>query len=70
MPLPAGIELGTHRLLALIGVGSMGEAYKEHDTKLLAEPPIWLEPTHVINFVVAMAGEAYYAHEREVQNDR
>src|ERR1700730_4702559 len=33
-----------------------------------SEPPIWLEPTHVINFVVAMAGEAYDAHQQEVQN--
>lgn len=28
MPLPAGTELGTHKLLALIGVGRMGEVYK------------------------------------------
>src|ERR1017187_8074793 len=34
MPLPAGTELGTHKILALIGVGGMGEVYKAHDTKL------------------------------------
>jgi hypothetical protein len=27
-------------------------------------------PTQVINFVVAMAGEAYDAHEQEVQNGK
>src|SRR6202521_2211179 len=34
MPLPAGTELGTHKILALIGVGGMGEVYKAHDSKL------------------------------------
>jgi hypothetical protein len=33
-----------------------------------SEPPIWLGPTQVINFVVAMAGEAYDAHNQEAQN--
>jgi hypothetical protein len=30
-------------------------------------PPNWLGPTLVIDFVVSMAGEAYDAHEQEVQ---
>jgi Tol biopolymer transport system component len=34
MPLREGTELGTHKILALIGVGGMGEVYKAHDTKL------------------------------------
>src|SRR6201987_498637 len=33
-----------------------------------SEPPIWLGPSQVIYFVVAMAGEAYDAHNQEVQN--
>src|SRR6202051_4140809 len=34
MPLAAGTELGTHEILALIGVGGMGEVYQAHDSKL------------------------------------
>src|ERR1700674_4163587 len=34
MPISAGTELGTHKILALIGVGGMGEVYKAHDSKL------------------------------------
>ena len=34
MPLPAGTELGTHKILTLIGVGGMGEVYQAHDSKL------------------------------------
>src|SRR6266404_2653424 len=32
-----------------------------------SEPQIWLGPAQVIDFVVAMAGEVYDAHEQEVQ---
>lgn len=39
-----------------------------HGKNVPSEPPIWLGPTQVINFVVAMAGEAYNAHKQEVQN--
>jgi hypothetical protein len=32
-----------------------------------SELPMWLGPAQVIDFVVAMAGEVYDAHEQEVQ---
>src|ERR1700675_3356755 len=44
MPLPTGTELGTHKLLALIGVGGMGEVYKAHDTKLRRDVAIKVLP--------------------------
>jgi Tol biopolymer transport system component len=44
MPLPAGTELGTHKILALIGVGGMGEVYKAHDTKLRRDVAIKVLP--------------------------
>src|ERR1700693_4929566 len=34
MPLSAGTKLGTHKVLAAIGAGGMGEVYQAHDTKL------------------------------------
>ena len=42
MPLPAGTELGTHKILTSIGVGGMGEVYKAHDTKLRRDVAIGL----------------------------
>jgi len=44
MPLPAGTELGTHKILTLIGVGGMGEVYKAHDTKLRRDVAIKVLP--------------------------
>jgi serine/threonine protein kinase/Tol biopolymer transport system component len=44
MPLAAGTELGTHEILALIGVGGMGEVYKAHDTKLRRDVAIKVLP--------------------------
>ena len=44
MPLPAGTELGTHKILALIGVGGMGEVYEAHDTKLRRDVAIKVLP--------------------------
>jgi len=44
MPLPADTELGTHEILALIGVGGMGEVYKAHDTKLRRDVAIKVLP--------------------------
>jgi serine/threonine protein kinase/Tol biopolymer transport system component len=44
MPLPEGTELGTHKILALIGVGGMGEVYKAHDTKLRRDVAIKVLP--------------------------
>src|SRR6202140_217539 len=44
MPISAGTELGTHKILALIGVGGMGEVYKAHDTKLRRDVAIKVLP--------------------------
>jgi serine/threonine protein kinase/Tol biopolymer transport system component len=44
MPLREGTELGTHKILALIGVGGMGEVYKAHDTKLRRDVAIKVLP--------------------------
>src|ERR1700693_5427209 len=44
MPLAAGTELGTHEILALIGIGGMGEVYKAHDTKLRRDVAIKVLP--------------------------
>ena len=44
MPLPAGTELGTHKILALLGVGGMGEVYKAHDSKLRRDVAIKVLP--------------------------
>jgi len=37
MPLPAGTQLGTHKLLALISVRDMGEVYKAQT----GSPSVW-----------------------------
>ena len=34
MPLAPGVRFGPYEIVALIGVGGMGEVYKAHDTKL------------------------------------
>jgi serine/threonine protein kinase len=34
MPLSAGDKLGPYEILALMGVGGMGEVYRAHDTRL------------------------------------
>src|SRR5271169_1910052 len=44
MPIPAGTELGTHKILALLGVGGMGEVYKAHDSKLRRDVAIKVLP--------------------------
>src|ERR1700676_5071231 len=44
MPLAAGTELGTHKILALIGVGGMGEVYQAHDSKLRRDVAIKVLP--------------------------
>jgi Tol biopolymer transport system component len=44
MPLAAGTELGTHKILALLGVGGMGEVYKAHDAKLRRDVAIKVLP--------------------------
>src|SRR5271169_3038483 len=44
MPLAAGTELGSHKILALLGVGGMGEVYKAHDTKLRRDVAIKVLP--------------------------
>ena len=44
MPIPVGTELGTHKILALLGVGGMGEVYQAHDTKLRRDVAIKVLP--------------------------
>src|ERR1039457_7714975 len=44
MPLAAGAGLGTHKILALLGVGGKGEVYKAHDTKLRRDVAITVLP--------------------------
>src|ERR1017187_7128575 len=44
MPLPAGTELGTHKILSLIGIGGMGEVYKAHGTKRRRDVAIKILP--------------------------
>src|ERR1019366_3115170 len=44
MPLSTGTELGTHKILALLGVGGMGEVYQAHDTKLRRDVAIKVLP--------------------------
>jgi len=40
MPLSAGTRLGPYEILAPIGAGGMGEAYRAGDAKLKGEVPI------------------------------
>src|ERR1700730_9889668 len=44
MRLAAGTELGTHEILALIGVGGMGEVYQAHDSNLRRDVAIKVLP--------------------------
>src|SRR5450631_3263359 len=44
MPLPEGTQLGTHKILALLGIGGMGEVYKAHDSKLRHDVAIKVLP--------------------------
>src|ERR1700693_4861604 len=44
MPLSAGTKLGTHKVLAPIGAGGMGEVYQAHDTKLGRDVAIKMLP--------------------------
>src|SRR5450631_84080 len=44
MPLPEGTQLGTHKILALLGIGGMGEVYKAHDSKLRRDVAIKVLP--------------------------
>src|ERR1700726_2034655 len=63
MSLPAGTELGTHKLLASIGVGGMGEVYKAHDTKLgrdvaikvLRSRKFWLKSVFTLAVVLGVS---------------
>src|SRR5579863_5685869 len=44
MPLTAGTQLGSYRILAPIGAGGMGEVYRAHDTKLERDVAIKVLP--------------------------
>src|SRR5438105_735419 len=57
MPIPPGTFLGSCEILALIGVGGMGEVYRARDTKLNREiaikvlpPPFARDPQRVARF--------------------
>src|SRR5690242_5578796 len=47
MTLAAGKRLGSYEILALIGVGGMGEVYKARDTRLDRTVAIKILPDHV-----------------------
>src|SRR3990172_9850033 len=44
MALTSGTKLGTYEVVALIGVGGMGEVYRAHDTKLGRDAAIKVLP--------------------------
>jgi len=62
MPLSIGGQLGSYRILALIGAGGMGEVYRARDSKLNRDVAIKVLPA-------ALAGDAQYMarFEREAQ---
>src|SRR5262245_15885632 len=47
MPLAAGQRLGSYEILAIIGVGGMGEVYRARDTRLARIVAIKALPEHV-----------------------
>src|SRR5262245_45291993 len=49
MTLAAGKRLGPYQILALIGVGGMGEVYRARDTRLDRTVAIKILPEHVAN---------------------
>ncbi|HWN38975.1 MAG TPA: serine/threonine-protein kinase, partial [Gammaproteobacteria bacterium] len=49
MTLAVGKHLGSYEILALIGVGGMGEVYKARDTRLDRTVAIKILPDHVAN---------------------